>query len=227
MSARDHARYQDDTGAYLLGALPDPERKAFERHLAGCEECQEEIARLTPAVELIPSSVEQLEPPQGLRTAIMAEVWRDAGSGAAERRPEPSRGWFASRLRPLTAVAAVVLLGLAVAVGVTQLGDDPARTVAATVAEGMPEAGGTLSIEDGEGTLELHDMPDLGGTRVYQVWVQHEDRMVPAQTFEAGGDGTSVVELSDLGQADGVFVTREARGGAQVPSEEPIVSVPL
>jgi hypothetical protein len=27
--------------------------------------------------------------------------------------------------------------------------------------------------------------------------------------------------------ADGVFVTREARGGAQVPSEDPIVSVPL
>jgi hypothetical protein len=30
-----------------------------------------------------------------------------------------------------------------------------------------------------------------------------------------------------VSDADGVFVTREARGGARVPSEDPIVSVPL
>ena len=50
----DHARYQDDVGAYLLGALNDLERHAFERHLAGCGECQEELARLRPAAEALP-----------------------------------------------------------------------------------------------------------------------------------------------------------------------------
>jgi hypothetical protein len=91
----------------------------------------------------------------------------------------------------------------------------------------MPGAGGSLEIADKRGTLHLHDMPDLGGTRVYQVWLQHDDRMVPARTFEVGESGAGDVELRDLSGADGVYVTREPRGGAEVPSEEPIVSVPL
>ena len=36
MSAREHERFADDTGAYLLGALEESERSAFERHLAVC-----------------------------------------------------------------------------------------------------------------------------------------------------------------------------------------------
>jgi hypothetical protein len=91
----------------------------------------------------------------------------------------------------------------------------------------MPRAGGNLQIADDEATLRLHDMPELGGGRVYQVWLQHGDRMVPARTFEVGADGRGNVDLPDVRDADGVYVTREARGGAQVPSEDPIVSVPL
>jgi hypothetical protein len=128
--------------------------------------------------------------------------------------------------RPL-AVAAVLLLGLVVGFGVAQLGGDESRTVAATVDEAMPRAGGTLDIDGGEATLQLHDMPELRGSRVYQVWLQHGDRMVPARTFEVGTSGTGRVQLRGVEDADGVYVTREARGGAQVPSEDPIVSVPL
>jgi Anti-sigma-K factor rskA len=91
----------------------------------------------------------------------------------------------------------------------------------------MPQAGGKLRIDGDEATLRLHDMPQLAGARVYQVWLQHGDRLVPARTFEVGRSGAGRVELSDVANADGVYVTREPRGGAQVPSEDPIVSVPL
>jgi anti-sigma-K factor RskA len=217
----DHARFHDDIGAYLLGALDDGERAALERHLDRCGECAEEVERLRPAAEALPGSVEQLDPPPGLKTAIMAEVVRDA----APVRRERSLPWL--RFRPALALAATLLIGLAVAFGVTQLGDDDSRTVVATVDEAMPAAGGSLSIEGAEATLRLHDMPDLGERRVYQVWLQHDDRMVPARTFEVGGAGTGEVALQDVSEADGVYVTREPRGGAQVPSEDPIVSVPL
>ena len=71
-------------------------------------------------------------------------------------------------------------------------------------------------------------MPDLGERRVYQVWLQHGDEMVPARTFEVGRERPRRGRAAAIvGDADGVYVTREARGGAQVPSEEPIVSVPL
>ena len=57
----------EDMGAYLLGALDERERREFERHLSACAECREEVERLRPAAEALPSSVEQLEPPPGLK----------------------------------------------------------------------------------------------------------------------------------------------------------------
>jgi anti-sigma-K factor RskA len=218
----EHGRHRDDVGAYLLGALNDLERQAFERHLRGCAECQEEVERLRPAAEALPGSVVQLDPPPGLKARLMAEV-----EGAAQpQRAAARRPLF--RLPRLAFAAAALLLGLAVGFGVAQLGsDDDTRTVPVTVAKAMPEAGGTLEVSDDSATLRLHDMPELGSTRVYQVWLQHGDRMVPARTFEVGQSGARRVELPDVGDVDGVYVTREARGGAQVPSEDPIVSVPL
>jgi hypothetical protein len=213
----DHGRYQDDVGAYLLGALNELERQAFERHLAGCSECQQELERLRPAAEALPGSVAQLDPPPGLKKRLMAEVEGD--SNVVPLRPRrPAR---------LLAVAAVLLLGLVIGFGVAQLGGDDSRTLTATVAKAMPQAGGDLEISGDDGTLRLHDMPDLGAARVYQVWYQHGERLVPARTFEVGRSGLGTVELRNVESADAVFVTREARGGAQVPSEDPIVSVPL
>jgi anti-sigma-K factor RskA len=217
----DQDRHRDDVGAYLVGALNDLERQAFERHLAGCRACQEDVASLRPAAEALPASVEQLEPPPGLKARLMAEVDRDSAGAevaAMPRRRRPQR---------LLAVAAVLLLGLIAGFGIAQLGGDDTRTVSATVADAMPRAGGTLRIADESATLRLHDMPDLGGTRVYQVWLQHGERMVPARTFSVGPDGRGQVDLPDVRDTDGVYVTREASGGAQVPSEDPIVSVPL
>jgi len=210
-------RHQDDVGAYLLGALNDLERQSFERHLRGCGECQDELARLRPAADALPASVQQFEPPARLKASLMEVVEREA------RPTELPRRRFT---RPL-AVAAVLLLGLVVGFGVAQLGGDETRTVAATVDKAMPQAGGTLDIDGGNATLELHDMPELRGPRVYQVWLQHGDQLMPARTFEVGAAGTGRVQLRGVEDADGVYVTREARGGAQVPSEDPIVSVPL
>jgi anti-sigma-K factor RskA len=215
----DHTRYQDDIGAYLLGALNDLERQAFERHLTGCSDCQEEVERLRPAAEALPGSVVQLEPPPGLKKRLMAEVEGDSRVVTLPQRRRPMR---------LLAVAAVLLVGLVIGFGVAQLGgDEDTRTLVATVAKAMPEAGGTLEVANDGATLRLHDMPDLGRARVYQVWFQEGDRLVPTRTFEVGSDGRGDVELPDVNDADGVYVTREARGGAQVPSENPIVSVPL
>ena len=81
----DHVRHQDDVGAYLLGALNDLERQAFERHLRGCGECQEELARLRPAADALPGSVQQFEPPARLKASLMEVVEREA------RRRSPSR----------------------------------------------------------------------------------------------------------------------------------------
>ena len=156
----EHVRHQDDVGAYLLGALNDLERQAFERHLRGCAECQEELARLRPAADALPGSVQQFEPPARLKASLMEVVEREArAEEAAAPKPRPRLRFL---MRPAF-VAAVLLLGLVVGFGVAQLGGDETRTVAVTADKAMPRAGGTLDIEDGTGTLQLHDMPELRG----------------------------------------------------------------
>lgn len=225
----DHTRHRDDVGVYLLGAMNELERQAFERHLRGCSECREEVERLRPAAEALPASVEQLKPPPGLKARLMAEVEGDAAAAGAERAPAGRRrGLFGGlRFPRLAYVGAALLLGLAIGFGVAQLGGDDTRTVPVTVAKAMPKAGGTLDVAGDGATLRLHDMPELRPSRVYQVWIQHGDRLVPARTFEVGASGRGDVDLPSVDDAKGVYVTREPRGGAQVPSENPIVSVTL
>jgi anti-sigma-K factor RskA len=231
MTTREHERYQEEIGAYLLGALTDLERQAFERHMAGCGACRDEVERLRPAADALPRAVEPLEPPPSLKATLMEAVAREAEPerGRAPRR-EPFWRRFAPRAPVL--VAAALVLGLLAGFGVANLDGEGSRTVVATVDETrLPEASGTLRIEDGgeDGAiLRVQGMPSLEGERVYQAWVQREGRVVPQPTFEVGADGGGAVAVpDDLRDADAVLVTREARGGARAPTERPILSVPL
>jgi anti-sigma factor RsiW len=237
VSARGHTEYREEIGAYLLGALTDLERQAFERHVAACAECRDELERLRPAADALPRSVEQVEPPPGLKTSLMEVVESEArersGAPAAGRRTSPRiRLPSLAGFRPVL-VAAALALGLVAGFGVAQLGgDDDARTVAATVDQGrLPDASGSLRIQgDGEdgAILRVHGMPPPGGDRVYQAWVQRDGAVVPQPTFEVGADGGGAVAVpDDLSGADAILVTREARGGARAPSEQPLIRVPL
>jgi hypothetical protein len=244
MMDSDHTTYREEIGAYLLGALTDDEREAFEQHMEECVECRAEIEQLRPAADALPRSVEQVEPPVSLKTSLMEIVEREAREAAAGEGeqtwaapPARSRPPLRERLRlpslrPAFAVGALVL-GLAVGFGVAQLGgDEGARTVAATVDQDrIPQGSGDLRIEgDGEdgAILRVNQMPDLRGREVYQAWVQRDGMVIPQPTFEVGPDGSGAVAVpEDLSDAQAVLVTREARGGATEPSEQPILSVPL
>src|SRR5215211_8075479 len=95
-SGPGHEHWQDATGAYVLGALDQTERAAFEEHLAGCPACREEVDQLLPAALALPISVDPVAPPPSLKPRIMAEVEREASLLAAagpeaDRPPAPAR----------------------------------------------------------------------------------------------------------------------------------------
>jgi anti-sigma-K factor RskA len=76
-------------GAYAMDAIPAPDRERFERHLAGCEECAQEIASLREATALLGTAA--AEPvPAGLKERIMAT--------AAVTRQQPPAGEAATKL---------------------------------------------------------------------------------------------------------------------------------
>jgi anti-sigma-K factor RskA len=226
---RDHA---ESIGAYALGALPELEAQVFERHLMGCELCQDELQRLSQAVEALPRAVTPHEAPPSLKASLMEAVNEDA----ARTRPVRER-WRLSlpRLRPAVAWAAatfVLAAGVLGGYGLSELARDEngGRTLAAEVDEQrLPGGSASLSVPEDGGrgsVLRVQGLPDPGGSRVYQVWVQRRDEVEPVSIFavDASGDGAAAVPES-LEGVSAVMVTREPRGGSKVPSEDPVLRV--
>jgi anti-sigma-K factor RskA len=236
----DHERHADDAGAYLLGALSELEIRAFERHVAVCPECRDEIERLRPAAEAISRSPEQFEAPASLKGSLMATVGSEARerAAAADRGALPSgSGWrrALSRLvlpptRLAWAAAALLLVGAAVGLGVdraTRAGSAERVLAARVDPRALPGGSARLVLRDGrEAMLRVSGLPVLRGGRVYEVWIQHAGSVRPAGAlFEVHSDGTGTAAIPRaVGGGDSVLVTRERAGGAARPSEAPVIS---
>jgi len=64
----------DLVAPYALDALDDDERERFERHLAECEDCTEQLALLREPVAALAYAVEGPAPPEALRGRIIADA---------------------------------------------------------------------------------------------------------------------------------------------------------
>jgi anti-sigma-K factor RskA len=232
-----HEAYEENVGAYLLGALPDLERQAFERHLERCADCRSEIARLRPAAEALPRAATPLTPPPHLKAALMEVVERE--TGAVERRAARPRLRDllqpGLRLRPAAVwLSAAVLLAVGAAGGFAlskQLGDDGSRSLVAQVDETrLARASARLVVPDGDEAAVLHTkgMPDLGEGSVYQVWLERDGEVIPQSLFQVGPGGEGSGAVTDtLEGGDAVMVTREPSGGSVAPTESPVLVVEL
>lgn len=233
MSAADHRRWRADLSAYILGALEADEAVALESHLEQCDRCRDELRWLQPAVDMLPESIEQLDPPPALRERLLAEVRAEAGETAPQPREAVERrrsggGWRSFFPRPAVALGTVALVAAAIAgysIGVG--GDDEATTttVAAKAAGGLRA---TLESSGDEGTLQMTGLQQAPSAHVYQAWVQHGEQVEPLSLFDARHNGTANVAIPhSLEGADAVMVTIEPRGGSRAPSNNPLVSVAL
>jgi anti-sigma factor RsiW len=117
----NHDELRDDIAAYALGALDEPEAERLRAHLEGCEECRRELRWLEPAVELLPRTVEQLEPPERIRESLLETVRAEAPPEAREPPRAARESWW-HRLgpavwRPATAVAAALMIVIGAVAG--------------------------------------------------------------------------------------------------------------
>jgi anti-sigma-K factor RskA len=231
MNTRDHISYREDVGAYLLGALTDLERQAFEHHLEGCAECREELERLRPAAEVLPRSVEQVEPPPSLKASLMKVVEEEA----RERSDAPAKRSFWGRVlprfsvpRPALAVGAALAVGLLAGLGVAQLGGDDGRTVSAMLTGAQAQgASAELQLENGRATLTASGLGQPTDGSVYKVWVlrRGEKSPNPDAVFLPGRDGSADVPVQGrLAAGDQVLVTSERDAQAQAPEGTPFIA---
>lgn len=256
MTPEHDDRHHESVGAYLLGALPELEHQAFERHVMGCADCRSEIERLRLAVDALPRSVTPLSAPPGLRRTLMAEVAGDlarAENGATESSQGASgaRAGLASRLRrwvtpafrrarPVTAWASAAFLlaaGIFVGYGATGLLDSDTgtdRTYAAAFDRSrLVDGSGSLTVpEDSDrAVLSVHGMPALPSRQkdeIYQLWVVQGNEVIPSSLLTVGRDGNgSAAVPAGVEDADAVWVTREQIGGARAPTENPVMRIAL
>lgn len=227
MNETAHDRHRDDLAAYLLGALEPGEAAELERHLAGCEECRTELEWLRPAVQLLPESVERVEPPPRLRQSLMEQVRSEAESAPSARpgRPWLPRGWS---LRPLAGLAALALIVAGVAAYAIGNGGSDGGD-ATTVVAGKPPGVTAEMVRDGEaGTLHMANLHQLPRDEVLQAWVERGGEVESARTlFVPNPDGTASATIDDMDGVTTVMVTAEPRGGSVQPTGEPIVSVSM
>jgi anti-sigma-K factor RskA len=222
MNASDHNRWSEDLAAYLLGALDADEVATLERHLEGCERCQEEMRWLEPALQTLPEAVERQEPSPQLRQSLMAEVRADVREAETRSAPARSRRWL---LKPAMGFAALALL-VAGVVGY-EVGDDGSGGSKATTLERQVDGLAVKMVQEGEsGTLQLSGVHQLPPDKVLEAWVQRDGQVeaVPA-LFVPDRNGQAETRIADMNGVEVVMVTEEPQGGSDQPTGEPIMQM--
>ena len=243
MSTMNHERFEDLKDAFVLGALPESERREFEEYLIEHPERQAEIDDLSTVAGLLALSPDEQEPPPELRRSIMDLVEAEAGRPRVE-----SWSWLARmqeflgvRGLALGAAAAMLVIGLFSWNMILQSeirdmqGQIQSRQSAQdsqTVAlEGSGAARGAQAelvvLEGDQAVLVAEDMPPPPEGKTFQIWVIEGDVPKPSGLFEPDKDRVAAVVEKPLEGADAVAVTVEPEGGSAKPTTEPMLTAKL
>jgi len=229
-------------GPYVVGALDDLERAAFERHLTSCESCFDEVAELTDAAAAL-ADAEAASPPLSLRASVMAEVARTAQTPPVRRTPPPVPVRTARRRWPLVVAAAasfVAVAGIGVAYGARDAGDNGSALARDIVMLSSAPDAHSMDLPLGSSHLVMsehmdevaimgHGAPMPADGMEYQLWfVMADGTAVAGPTLMPDKSG-DIMALSDADCAKiaAFEVTEEPHGGSQSPTGEMIASIEL
>jgi hypothetical protein len=129
-----------DSGAYVLGALTPTDRAGYERHLATCAECRDEVAELAVLPGLLSrldaeTAVSLTEPPQPAPRSILT---RTLAAASASRVRERRRHRWALAGTGLAAACLAVLLGVGATTAFTGGSKPPAQPAKPVLAQMTP-----------------------------------------------------------------------------------------
>lgn len=208
-------------GAYVMDALPEAERSAFERHLVRCEQCRDDISALREATArlatatAVPSRPELRE--QTLRAAALIRQQPPAVDEQPVRGPVARlASWPAAVVhgRPWLAVAAgavvAVLAATSIALGLhlsstqdrlsaTQQRDTVIAAILtahdATMLTAHVQTGGTATVVMSHHMQALvftaSGLTSLSPSKAYELWLIGPGGATPAGMLPPGHDGMS------------------------------------
>jgi anti-sigma-K factor RskA len=210
--------------AYALDALDGEELEAYETHLAGCEQCREDVASFRATASALAYDVDLPPPPETLEHRIIA--------AARAERPNvvPVQQRLALPAAALSGVAAVA----AIAIGIwaihlsnsldhqKQIGKDQ-RSVIDILSDcsRTPTQGGSGAVcvaPTEKAVLITDNLSPASPSKTYEAWVINKKRVQPAGLFRGGAGRKYVLLTKPVRAGTTVAVTLEKRGGVTAPT---------
>jgi anti-sigma-K factor RskA len=218
----------EEAAVYALGAMEEPEARAFAEHLRSCARCREELSALKPVVDALPSAVAQRSAPTELRSRVLSTVRSEAELQGASRGRSPvdsvrRRGRDRRPWRLAAAGIAVAAVSAAVALAFAARGPVVSRAIGARAS--VPGAHAVLRLSEGHGLLRIAGMPQAPRGHIYEVWVERGGAPRPTDAlFTVSSAGRAAVGVpGSLTGATAVMVTSEPLGGSAKPTSSPVI----
>lgn len=238
-------------GAYALDALGDADRSRFERHLAHCEVCAQEVRGLRETAASLGAAA-AAPPPRRMRAHVLAVAGQTRqhppARAAGEHLPQHSLGRWLRRPRAgaALAAAAAALAGV-VALGLVTLGtlhrldraEEGNRQVAAVLTArdavlmtAPVRTGGSATVVMSHTkrmiVFSARGLRPLRGSRSYELWLIGPEGVRAAGMVPALGNGTAPpMVASGVAAGDKVGMTVEPAQGSNRPTTPPVLMLPL
>lgn len=234
------------TGAYVLDALSELERRAFEDHMAGCPACTQEVAELRETAARLGLAASTVPPP---------DLWNRVRTATTQIRqlppisPDPvvirPNRW---RLRVAVFAAAASLLGAAgIGVGWITSNQDLHDQLAQSQTEvqriqdilSAPDAhissgdvgnGNVTAVASksrDEMVVLVRGLPPLQNGRVYQAWFVKKGQDPVSAGLLGASDGSMASPLSAAQGAETLAFTLEPKAGSTKPTLPLVASMPM
>ncbi|MDL5206496.1 anti-sigma factor [Streptomyces sp. ALI-76-A] len=239
------------TGAYALHALTAAEASSFERHLATCEACAQEVQELKETAARLGLAAAVTARPE-LKEHVMRRIStvRQVGPRLAPVSSPSSRS--RARRVPRWALAACLAAATALGGGTTiwqheraQDATEQARRTEqragslATVLAAPDAKTRTTRFADGatatvivsrslnQAAFVTAGLAEPPAGKVYELWFDDGGAMRPAGFVNPTRAATAVLMRGGIGSASGMGLTLEPTGGSPQPTSSPLVLMPF
>ncbi len=240
MNGMNHERFDELRDAFVLGALPEEERREFEEYLAAHPERRAEIEELGTVAGLLALSPQEHEPSPELRSRILGEVGAEAVHPAESRRSWRALiGRFLGPRNLALGAATLLVIGLFswsmllqgevqdLQGRVQSLQNQPQGPQMIELGGAGTEQGAraeVVTLEGDRAVLVVEDMPPVPEGKTYQIWVIEDDVPKPSGLFKPEQDSVAAVVEHPLGGGDVIAVTVEPEGGSPEPTSDPMLA---
>lgn len=229
-------------GAYAMDALDGPDLEQFERHLARCQDCTEELRSFVETTARLAAAT-PADPPDALKASTLA-----AAARMRQLPPLPARDSRLDRrrrrltaARPIMGVAALVIVLLAATAGMfadgqrvaehrlqsDQRNDALVQTVLsapdATLLSEPMASGGTAHVVIAASkhalVFSVSDLHPPGPLHCYELWLIRGGRDEPGGTLPAASKGmVGPIPIRGIKSGDALGLSVEPEHGSPRPT---------